>query len=87
MAPAGVANISKARDRVRRARRDFLIVSEKGKCKFIKGISLLNALVSLLLPYEIWGLSTLQSLKRLRRLSKQFPERIEHTMEVANKEK
>jgi hypothetical protein len=29
MAPVGVANISNARDRVRRARRDFLIVSEK----------------------------------------------------------
>ncbi|ADX84582.1 hypothetical protein SiRe_0496 [Sulfolobus islandicus REY15A] len=38
MAPVGVANISNARDRVRRARRDFLIVNEKGKCNFIKGL-------------------------------------------------
>jgi hypothetical protein len=29
MAPVGVANISNSMDRVRRARRDFLIVREK----------------------------------------------------------
>jgi uncharacterized protein (UPF0297 family) len=29
MAPAGIANINNARDRVRRARRDFLIANEE----------------------------------------------------------